>query len=341
MGRCGLAVSAMRGSTEPTPGRHLLVASTGGHLAQLMKWSELVGSDPDSLFVTFESPQSHSLLRDRRVMYVPYVAPRNLSRAASAFTRMMQGIDWRAEGFTAAISTGAAVGIAGLGAARMHRVPSFYFESVSRVNGPSLTGKIVSLDPWIQKYCQYEHWAGGSWTSRRSLFDAYVRRPKSPVDTPRIFVTLGTIQPYRFDAAVEGILGTGLTDGNTCWQVGATERDDLPGHVVSQMDSASFERTARSADVVVTHAGVGTIMNLLDMGIHPVVVPRRAHRNEHVDDHQTQIAKLVADRAISVVSEANALTADAIIAATASVIEPQRRSESKSSPVDVAKVYVA
>jgi UDP-N-acetylglucosamine transferase subunit ALG13 len=306
--------------SDPLAGRHLLVASTGGHLAELNEWSKNIGSAPDSLWVTFKSPQSDSLLRNRRVLYVPYVAPRDVRGTINAFMRMMKQIDWKAEAFTSAVTTGAAVGLAGLAAARLHRVPALYIESVSRVNGPSLTGKLVSFDRSIDTYCQYEHWARGRWKYRGSLFDTFETAPKCPIEHPRLFVTLGTIRPYRFDGIVDAILSTGLADGRTVWQLGATTRQALPGTVFSQLAATEFDHYARAADVVITHAGVGTIMHLLEMGIFPVVVPRRAKRNEHVDDHQVQIARLLDSRSISMVREVEELNKSTIIAASAAEI---------------------
>ncbi|MFB1295260.1 glycosyltransferase [Mycobacterium sp. pW049] len=270
--------------------------------------------------MTFESPQSESLLRGRRVLYVPYVAPRDFLRTAKAFATLMREIDWRTERFTSAITTGAAVGLAGLGAARLHRIPSFYFESVSRVSGPSLTGRLVTLDPWIATSCQYEHWASGRWSYRGSLFDNYAAIPKQPVSRPRLFVTLGTIRPYRFDALVNAIVRTGLADDRTVWQLGVTDRADLPGKAVTQLSRDEFEHCAREADVVITHSGVGTLMELLDMGIYPIVVPRRAKRAEHVDDHQLQVAGVLKARGISLVSEVEDLDREAILRACASAI---------------------
>ncbi len=327
---------------DPPPGSQLLVASTGGHLAQLVKWSHVIGSEPDSLWITFKSPQSDSLLHHCRVMYVPYVAPRDVRGALNALVRMMGEIDWKAEGFSAAVTTGAAVGLAGLVAARSHHVPSYYFESVSRVDGPSLTGKLASIDPGIHTYCQYEHWAGRRWKYRRSLFDRYEMVPKAQVENPRLFVTLGTIYPYRFDALVDAILHTGLADSRTVWQLGTTTRQGLPGEAVSQMGAAEFEDCARAADVVVTHAGVGTIMHLLEMGILPIVVPRRAKRNEHIDDHQAQIASLLDTRGISIVTEADQLQQSTITAASRRSVRIDQRHTRDSDHAlsdDIADVY--
>ncbi|WP_293235289.1 glycosyltransferase [Mycolicibacterium sp.] len=233
----------------------------------------------------------------------------------------MREIDWKGEGFTSAVTTGAALGVVGLAGARLHGIPAFYYESVSRVNGPSLSGRLAALDPGITKLCQYEHWAKSGWSFRQSLFDAFSAVPKAPVGSPRLFVTLGTIHPYRFDAMVDAVLSSGLADSNTVWQLGATQRRDLPGTSVTQLSSAEFEDASTSADVVITHAGVGTIMNLLEMGISPVVTPRRAVRHEHVDDHQSQIAGLLRSRKITYVAEVEQLNSEAIFAASRIAIQ--------------------
>ena len=45
-----------RSVADPLPGRQLLAASTGGHLAQLAPWSTAIGSASDSLWVTLSAP---------------------------------------------------------------------------------------------------------------------------------------------------------------------------------------------------------------------------------------------------------------------------------------------
>lgn len=57
------------------------------------------------------------------------------------------------------------------------------------------------------------------------------------------------------------------------------------------------------ADCVVTHAGCGSIRDALSAGHVPVVVPRRRHLGEHIDDHQLDLWRaLAADEAIVPVS---------------------------------------
>lgn len=304
--------------TEPRPGKHLLVASTGGHLAQLAKWSERIGSSDDSLWVTFDNNQSRSMLAGKRVLFVRYVAPRDTIGTLRALAHVWRAIDWKNEDFAAAISTGAALAVSGLLASRARGLPSFYFESVSRVNGPSLSGRIVSFIPGIRLSCQYEAWAGKRWKYRGTLFDNYVTGTKPPIDRPRLFVTLGTIKPYRFDSLIDAVLETGLADEDTVWQLGSSYREGLPGRIYDEMDATEFDCAAKSADVVVTHSGVGTIMKFLDFGLSPVVVPRRKSRSEHVDDHQLQIARLLMQRNIGHVCEVGDLDRLSILESTGS-----------------------
>lgn len=56
------------------------------------------------------------------------------------------------------------------------------------------------------------------------------------------------------------------------------------------------QSTMHSAELVVCHAGVGTIITALRAGKRPAVIPRRVNYGEHVDDHQLDIATQLADR---------------------------------------------
>lgn len=104
-----------------------------------------------------------------------------------------------------------------------------------------------------------------------------------------IFVTVGTNEA-RFDRLLLGIRDF-PEDEEIIVQHGpspvrprnATHRESLP-----------FDRLVgevRRARVVVTHAGVGSIMVCLANGHRPIVVPRRHRHGEAVDDHQIPLAE--------------------------------------------------
>ena len=48
------------------------------------------------------------------------------------------------------------------------------------------------------------------------------------------------------------------------------------------------------ASLVVTHAGVATLVDAVRAGQRPLVMARRRHLGEHVDDHQLQIVETLA-----------------------------------------------
>jgi UDP-N-acetylglucosamine transferase subunit ALG13 len=100
-----------------------------------------------------------------------------------------------------------------------------------------------------------------------------------------IFVTVGTNEA-RFDRLLNAVAALPPTDEEIVVQYGssivrpanATLHEFLP-----------FERIVdhvRRARIVVTHAGVGSIIVALSNGKHPIVVPRLKRYDEAVDDHQ-------------------------------------------------------
>lgn len=296
----------------------LLVASSGGHIAQLVRLAPGLGISPDSLWVSFDTPQVRSLLEGQRVEYVPYVRPRDL-RGVWRAGKVIRSI-LRRERFDLVVSTGAAVAISALPLARMARIRTLYIETVSRVEGPSMTGRIVHGLRLAETRTQHPHWAGGRWGVHPSVFSTFHKKSVTRAGR-RLFVTLGTIEGYRFDALVDAVLATGLADDSTVWQTGYTRRDDLPGRTFEQVPAEDFDRFATEADVVISHAGVGSLLGLLELGVYPLLVPRRVARKEHVDDHQTQIAGHAARLGVAGVAEAASLDADAIHDAARFAIE--------------------
>jgi UDP-N-acetylglucosamine transferase subunit ALG13 len=107
-----------------------------------------------------------------------------------------------------------------------------------------------------------------------------------------IFVTCGS-SPVGFDRmmrALEGLSASELTvqHGPVAAPACATAYDFLPfGRVVELM---------QEADLVISHAGVGSIMCALQAGHVPIVFPRLKRHGETVDDHQLELASAIAER---------------------------------------------
>ena len=116
-----------------------------------------------------------------------------------------------------------------------------------------------------------------------------------------IFVTLGTHE-QPFDRALDLVAALARRE-TVLVQHGATPpRPGLSGVEWSEyLDWAPLTALMRDADVVITHAGVGSAVTAIRAGKKPVLVPRLARYGEHVDDHQLQIAERLAEFGLAVV----------------------------------------
>jgi UDP-N-acetylglucosamine transferase subunit ALG13 len=83
------------------------------------------------------------------------------------------------------------------------------------------------------------------------------------------------------------------------------------------VDFLSFDElhaAMEAADVVVSHAGVGSILLAQRCGKRPIVVPRRFSLGEAVDDHQLPFARRLAELGALTLVEAEERLAAAIAA---------------------------
>jgi UDP-N-acetylglucosamine--N-acetylmuramyl-(pentapeptide) pyrophosphoryl-undecaprenol N-acetylglucosamine transferase len=295
----------------------VLVASSGGHLKELHHLHRRVAQIAGPYrWVTFDTPQSRSLLAGEEVEFVRFVGDRdavNAVRSLGAARRIVSD-----PGVAAVVSTGASVALPFLVMARAHRRRCLYVESAARINGPSLTGRLLSGMPGIALYTQHPSWAGGRWHYGGSVFDAFESAELCDdlgLSLERIVVTLGTTRE-AFRRLVHRLLEILPPQADVLWQTGNTDSRDLgiSGHYA--LPERELTQAMADADVVVSHAGVGTALAALEVGKCPVVVPRRARRGELVDDHQVQIAQELGDRGLSVSVEVEDLTYADLVAAS-------------------------
>jgi UDP-N-acetylglucosamine transferase subunit ALG13 len=104
-----------------------------------------------------------------------------------------------------------------------------------------------------------------------------------------IFATVGT-HGQRFDrllAALERL----PAPGEVVVQYGVGEPPRRVREAAADMSFEEVGRHIETAEVVISHAGVGSILRARDAGHVPVVMPRLARLGEHVDDHQVELAE--------------------------------------------------
>lgn len=127
-------------SAIPPTAPVLLVASSGGHLLELLELADRY--EPDARhWVTFDKPDARVLLAGERVTYAYGPTNRhlgNLIRNAFLALGVMRRIRPRA-----VITTGAGVAVPFLYAARALGRRAIYVESLARIDQLSLTGRLV------------------------------------------------------------------------------------------------------------------------------------------------------------------------------------------------------
>jgi UDP-N-acetylglucosamine transferase subunit ALG13 len=126
-----------------------------------------------------------------------------------------------------------------------------------------------------------------------------------------IFVTVGTNEA-RFDRLLQAVANL-PPEEDVVVQHGHSARIHPPGAaVVDFMPFHAAVETIRAARVVVTHAGVGSIMIAVANGKRPIVVPRLRAFAEAVDDHQLQLGRRFARAGLVTLVETPELLGDAL-----------------------------
>lgn len=291
----------------------LLVANTGGHLKELAHLRPRLPFDgAEDVWVTFDHPQSRSLLEGQRVVFVEESHSRDLGAAARNLAPAVRLL--RKERFDVAVSTGAALAASFLPIARVRGIPCHYIESATRIDGPSMTGRIMQSTPGVKLYTQHKNWAGARWEYAGSVFDEFAAVPKTNGTLRKMVVTLGSSK-FSFRRLVEQIHSIAPPDVEIVWQTGQTDVSDLPISAVKHMPAKDLEQHMASADLVVAHSGIGSALTTLDMGRRPLLVPREPAHGEHIDGHQAQVAAELVDKGLATSRWVEHLTTDDLLEA--------------------------
>jgi UDP-N-acetylglucosamine:LPS N-acetylglucosamine transferase len=119
----------------------LLVCSTGGHLLQLVALCE-AWQGFSRAWVTFDKSDARSLLADERL----FVAHGPTNRSIKNLLRNL-GVAWRVLQVTrpkVVVTTGAGVAVPFAWLARLHGASVVYVESLSRIDEPSLSYRLIA-----------------------------------------------------------------------------------------------------------------------------------------------------------------------------------------------------
>lgn len=111
-----------------------------------------------------------------------------------------------------------------------------------------------------------------------------------------IFVTVGSQLP--FDRLIKGV--DSWSEGHSEESVFAQTGDSsfCPQYIeaVPHLSPKEFRMKCETAEVIVSHAGIGNIILAFELQKPLVIMPRLARLKEHRNDHQQATVKLLKDR---------------------------------------------
>lgn len=108
-----------------------------------------------------------------------------------------------------------------------------------------------------------------------------------------IFVSVGT-EKFQFNRLLKSI-DNGIERGDirdtVFAQTGSCEYCPINYQYDKYICYEDMVKNMKLADIIVIHAGVGSIVLSLELGRIPILFPRRRKHKEHLDDHQLELSK--------------------------------------------------
>jgi beta-1,4-N-acetylglucosaminyltransferase len=130
---------ATHGETTTPTLKVVLACSSGGHLLQLHQlrpwWQK-----HERLWVTFDGPDSRSLLKEERIVWAYHPTTRNIPNLFRNLRLAWRTI--RTERPDLVVSSGAGVAVPFFAVARLLRIKTAYIEVYDRIDLPTLTGRL-------------------------------------------------------------------------------------------------------------------------------------------------------------------------------------------------------
>lgn len=113
-----------------------------------------------------------------------------------------------------------------------------------------------------------------------------------------IFVTVGTHeQPFnRLVQEIDNLKRDGVITEDVIIQTGYSTYEPKYCQWDRLIPYKQMIKNVEDARIVITHGGPASFIMPLQIGKTPIVVPRQKKFDEHVNDHQVEFARNVADR---------------------------------------------
>lgn len=116
-----------------------------------------------------------------------------------------------------------------------------------------------------------------------------------------IFVVIGT-SSWNFDRLIKALdeIAPSL-DEKVIMQIGNSNYVPVNSEYFRFRSKEEVDKIYKNADIIVCHAGIGSILSTAKYKKDLIIVPRRRKYGELLDDHQAEIARKLEKRGIIIV----------------------------------------
>lgn len=113
-----------------------------------------------------------------------------------------------------------------------------------------------------------------------------------------IFVTVGTHEQQfnRLIKHIDELKNLGIIQEEVIMQTGFSTYEPQYCKWSKLLPYNDMIKNVAEARIIITHGGPASFIMPLQIGKIPIVVPRQYRYEEHVNDHQVEFAKVVAER---------------------------------------------
>ena len=156
-----------------------------------------------------------------------------------------------------------------------------------------------------------------------------------------IFVTIGSMFPFdRFIRVMDGYAAA-YPDETLFAQIGNGEYEPVHMDFARKLSQADFSATMAKAEVIVAHAGMGTVITAGRVGRPVVIMPRILEWGEHTTDHQIATANWLRDKPGIFVADTDDELPDAIERARAAGLDGAERFPPTADPEFTDRIRAA
>lgn len=112
----------------------------------------------------------------------------------------------------------------------------------------------------------------------------------------KVLVTIGSMVEKKFTRlfkVIDELCDEGVLDGKQIIaQVGFDAYQSPNYRCFDMIADEQFKQMIEESDLIIAHAGTGTVISSIKKGKKVIIFPRMAKFDEHYDDHQLELAEL-------------------------------------------------